>query len=459
MASITKIEGKRGTSYKIVVAAGRDMYGKQIRHTMTWKPTADMTAREAKRELQRAAMEFEQDILEGYHPDSKATFAEYAAYCYDLRKQRGDKPQTLERVHRMTERINEHIGHMKLQDIKPYTLNELYKKFAEPGACKWQCFAVPVVDFNGLSEGWTKKAFAVKCGVSAACMRRVCNGQQIKIQNARVIEKSLNRSGLFKITNESMPLAPSTIRDYHGIISTVLQQAYRDMIIKDNPANRAILPRKKRVRQVDALQPDELRATVEALEAEPLQFRTLVTFMICTGCRRGETIALTWDKIDYVKKEVVIDRSMMYSPATGVKSGPTKTNNSRRISLPPQLIDILRQHWREQARERLKLGDLWSNNDLVFPRWNGQPMNPGAVNLDLDKFCKRHGLPHINPHRFRHSAASILLSNGVDVLTVANMLGHSDASTTLDIYAHEIEQARHKTADCISSEILQKRQA
>ena len=77
----------------------------------------------------------------------------------------------------------------------------------------------------------------------------------------------------------------------------------------------------------------------------------------------------------------------------------------------------------------------------------------------LDKFSKRHNLPHINPHLFRHTAASLLLSNGVDVLTVANMLGHADISTTLDIYAHEIEQARRKTADCISEIILQNKQA
>lgn len=86
-------------------------------------------------------------------------------------------------------------------------------------------------------------------------------------------------------------------------------------------------------------------------------------------------------------------------------------------------------------------------------------MNPGNVNIELTAFCDRHGLPHINPHLFRHSAASVLLSNGVDVLTVAGMLGHSDVSTTLDTYAHAIDEARHKTADCISETILHKNRA
>lgn len=459
MASITKIEGKRGTTYKIVVTLGRDMYGKQIRHFLTWRPDASMSAREEKRELQRVATEFEQDLLYGYQPDNKMTFAEYAEYCYKLREQRGDKPQTLARVRRQTARINEYIGHMKLQDIKPRTLNELYKKLAAPGSCTWHTFAAPLVDFKALADGYTYKEFGAKCGVSAAIMRRVCLGNLVKPETAKTIETHLKRSGLFEIINQDMALSPSTIRDYHAVISTVLKQAYRDMIIKDNPADRAILPKMKRVRESRALQPEELSAVLAALEKEPVQFRAMVTFFIVTGCRRGEVLALSWDKIDYKRKEVTIDRSMIYLPETGIQSGPTKTDNSRRVALPQEAIDLLRQHWKAQATERLKLGDLWHNSNLVFTRWNGLPINPGALNFMLDKFSKRHNLPHINPHLFRHTAASLLLSNGVDVLTVANMLGHADISTTLDIYAHEIEQARRKTADCISEIILQNKQA
>lgn len=460
MASIRKIEGKHGTAYKITVTLGRDALDRQIRHYKTWKPEKPMTARELNRELQRVATEFEQDLMSGFQVDNKQTFAEYAAYCYTLREQRGDKPQTLARVRRQTARINEYIGHILLQDIRPKQLNELYKKFSEPGACRWQVYALPVVDFNELiPEGETCNSFARKCGVYGNLIRRLCKNQPISRQNADIIEKYLGRKGLFKLTGAEKPLSPGTIRDYHEIICTVLEQAYKEMIIKYNPAKRVTLPKNKRVRESKALQPEQLKAVLAALEGEPLPFRALITFFISTGCRRGEALALTWDKVDFGRREVLIDRSTMYLPETGIRSGPTKTGNSRRVSLPDETANLLHKLWAEQAKDRLRLGDLWEYNNLVFPRWNGKPMNPGNVNLELTAFCDRHGLPHINPHLFRHSAASVLLSNGVDVLTVAGMLGHSDVSTTLDTYAHAIDEARHKTADCISETILHKNMA
>lgn len=460
MASIRKIEGKHGTAYKITVTLGRDALDRQIRHYKTWKPDKPMTARELNRELQRVATEFEQDLMSGFQADNKQTFAEYAAYCYTIREQRGDKPQTLARVRRQTARINEYIGQIPIQEIRPKHLTELYKKFSEPGACRWQVYALPAVDFKTLiPEGKTCNDFARSCGVYGNLIRRLCKNQPISRQNAAIIEKNLGRKDLFSLTGAEKPLSPGTIRDYHAIIYTVLEQAYKEMIIKYNPAKRVTLPKKKRVRESKALQPEQLKAVLAALEGEPLPFRALITFFISTGCRRGEALALTWDKVDFVRREVLINQSMIYLPETGIQSGPTKTDNSRRVALPDETIDLLRKLWAEQAKDRLRLGDLWEDNNLVFPRWNGRPMNPGNVNLELTAFCDRHGLPHINPHLFRHSAASVLLSNGVDVLTVAGMLGHSDVSTTLDTYAHAIDEARHKTADCISETILHKNRA
>lgn len=460
MASIRKIEGKHGTAYKITVTLGRDALDRQIRHYKTWKPDKPMTARELNRELQRVATEFEQDLMSGFQADNKQTFAEYAAYCYTIREQRGDKPQTLARVRRQTARINEYIGQIPLQEIRPKHLTELYKKFSEPGACRWQVYSLPAVDFKELiPDGETCNDFARSCGVYGNLIRRLCKNQPISRQNAAIIEKNLGRKDLFSLTGAEKPLSPGTIRDYHAIIYTVLEQAYKEMIIKYNPAKRVTLPKKKRVRESKALQPEQLKAVLAALEGEPLPFRALITFFISTGCRRGEALALTWDKVDFVRREVLINQSMIYLPETGIQSGPTKTDNSRRVALPDETIDLLRKLWAEQAKNRLRLGDLWEDSNLVFPRWNGKPMNPGNVNLELTAFCDRHGLPHINPHLFRHSAASVLLSNGVDVLTVAGMLGHSDVSTTLDTYAHAIDEARHKTADCISETILHKNRA
>ena len=111
------------------------------------------------------------------------------------------------------------------------------------------------------------------------------------------------------------------------------------------------------------------------------------------------------------------------------------------------------------AEQRLKMGDQWQDSGYVFPGTNGGTPNPASFNGRLTHFCDRHNLPRIHPHTFRHTCASILLTNGVDVLTVAKMLGHADTSTTLDTYGHAIDEAKRKAAECISDTILGKKQA
>lgn len=459
MASIKKIEGKGGTSYKITVSMGRDAHDKQIRHYKTWKPEQGMTARQIERELKRVAYEFERDLQIGFQADNRQTFEQYAEYVYSLREQRGDRPQTLARVRRQVSRINEYIGHMKLADIRPQHLNRLYKELSEPGANHWRVYAAPAVDFKALVGSGTYNDLAAKCGVYGRLICRLCNNQYISRKNAKIIEQHLGRKDLFTIVGNDKPLAPNTIRDYHGVIYTVLAQAEKEMIIPYNPAERATLPIKKRVRESTTMQPDQIQAVLEALEEEPINFKTMIHLFIVTGCRRGEIMAMKWEKVNFERGEILVDRSMSYLPDRGIYEGPTKTGKARYISVPRQTVSLLKKYRTWQMEQRLKMGDLWQDNGLLFTRQNGAPLNPGAINMELTLFCKRHGLPHLNPHLFRHSVASILLSNGVDVLTVSSMLGHADTSTTLDVYAHEIEEARRKTAKCVSEIILDKKNA
>ena len=84
-------------------------------------------------------------------------------------------------------------------------------------------------------------------------------------------------------------------------------------------------------------------------------------------------------------------------------------------------------------------------------------MHPGSIGSCLNKFSARHGLPHINPHAFRHTAASVLIASGIDVVTVAKMLGHSQVSTTDNIYAHIIEEERTKASECLADVILRRK--
>lgn len=459
MANIQKIERKSGTTYKITVCTGRDVYGKQQRHYMTWTPPPDLKGRAVERELNRVAVEFESKLCQGFKPDDRRTFAEYAQYCYELRVQRGDKPQTLARIKRQTARINEYIGHMRLRDIRPYHLNELYKKLAMPGASRWNVIAVPNVNFSELVGDDSAVQFAKKVGVHKQTIGRCIHGQTISRDNAQAIERNLGKSGLFTYINDDRPMSSGTIRDYHAVICTVMKQAYKEMIIEFDPTERVTLPKKKPVRESKALELDELQNIIDAVNKEPIDRRALIMFLICTGCRRGEAVALTWDKLDLNKKTALISASAGYTAEAGTFIGSTKTDRPRVVALPDELVTLMRDYQKYQVAMKTQMYDAWTHNNLVFPRWNGEILNPGTVNHILDEICTKNNLPHVNPHLFRHTAASILISSGLDILTVSQMLGHSDISTTLNIYSHALETSRQKAADCISEIVLQSKRA
>lgn len=122
MASIKKIDGKGGVSYKITVSMGRDSRDRQIRHYRTWKPDRPMTARQMEREVQRIAYEFERDLQIGFQADNRQTFEEYAEYVIDLKERRGASPSTISIYKMFMRRLSPLIGHMKMVNIRPQHL-------------------------------------------------------------------------------------------------------------------------------------------------------------------------------------------------------------------------------------------------------------------------------------------------------------------------------------------------
>ena len=96
------------------------------------------------------------------------------------------------------------------------------------------------------------------------------------------------------------------------------------------------------------------------------------------------------------------------------------------------------------------------DNSILFTQDDGKPMHPDSVTTWLDRFAKRHGFRHINPHAFRHSMASLLYFNGMDSVSISKRLGHAQVSTTADIYAPVIEKADQRSADILADVFLKK---
>ena len=168
-------------------------------------------------------------------------------------------------------------------------------------------------------------------------------------------------------------------------------------------------------------------------------------------------MGLKWEKVDFENSRVKIDRALIVSPSMGVYESTTKTSDVRYLTLPAETMSLLRQHKREQLRLQLANGDRWQNTGFVFTTDDGSNMNPDSITGWLHDFSRRHNLPHINPHAFRHTVASVLLANGTDIVTVSKQLGHASVNTTENFYSHIIEENKAKASECIADVLLRKK--
>jgi len=158
---------------------------------------------------------------------------------------------------------------------------------------------------------------------------------------------------------------------------------------------------------------------------------------IVTGMRRGELLALKWSAIDLKRGIAVVLATVDYIPHFGyVETEPKTKAGKRPISLPPFLITVLKDHKGKQEQQRNKVGDTWENRNLVFPDLHGGYFNPRYLEKTFSKIIKESGLPPIHLHDLRHSGASILLSMGINIKIIQQILGHSNISITLDTYSH-----------------------
>lgn len=462
MANIKRIDGKTGVAYKITVTRGRDSSGKQIRHYMTWTPPAGMGERRAEKEAQKAAIQFETEIEQGFQLDNRQSFTQYARYVIDLKERGGAKHNTIRFYRDVLRRVDPAIGSMKLTEIRPQHLNKLYKALQSPDKRLEGVKAVGKPDLQERlkASGMSRDALSKAAGVSHTTVTLACRGETISGEKAAAIATALGEDveSLFTMTQSRKPLSNKTVLEHHRFIHTVLDQAEREMLVPYNAAAKASPPSVSR-RTPDYFQPEEIAAILDALEDEPEKWRVLTHLLIVTGCRRGEIAALKWSKVDMEKGRIEISANLCYSKERGIYETTTKTGNIRFVNIPVETVAILKRYRASQAALQLANGDRWQDIGYLFTQDDGRPMNPTSITAWLNKFSRRRGLPHIHPHSFRHSVASILISAGTDIVTVSKQLGHAQVSTTGDIYAHVIEEAKAQATECIADVMLRRKKA
>lgn len=427
MASVQK----KGEKYYITVSNGFDSNGKRIRHKTVYTLDPTLSPAKQKKALERFILEFENKILNGISIEGdRITFREFAEiWLNDVARKNLEEPTCVNYKTYLDTKINPYIGDMKLNKIKPHTIIKLYDALIEKGYIR--------------------------------------NGVRHEYQYV-------------------------TLKRVQDVLNGVFKTALRWELIDRNPCDAVKTPKvgkgKEKLKYLDERQ---IRLFLEALEKEyqavfrehdrvddtgkpyhvgtytipyklPLQYIVFFYVALFGGLRRGENITLTWEDIDFDANTISINKATGKG-VTGQYIKETKTKNSNRvITVPSEVIRLLKRLKFEQNKQRIAMGENWVETldengkpyHFVYTQPNGKQMYIDTPSQRFTKLIKDYNktvekeedkLPQISLHGLRHTMATLLIAEGTEISTVSGRLGHSDISTTLDIYTHFLKE-RDKTA-------------
>ena len=442
---------KQGTGYKITVSMGYDVHGKQIRQHMTWTPSPGMTPKQVEKELKRQEVLFEESCKARQITGGSLKLADFAQLWFRDYAEKQLKPRTVANYRFLLRRVNDGLGHIRLDRLQPRQLLSFYSNLAEDDVRLDTKYALHTDLKQLLKErNLTQAKFSTMAGLSLNTIESAIGGSNVSAASAEKISLTLDmpRADLFTPVKKD-GLSGKTLLHYHRFLSAMLETAVQWQYIPSNPCSRVKPPR---AAQTETAYLDEAQAgqLIAALDGEPPQYRTAVLLLLNTGLRRGELCGLEWADVDLEHGVLSVRRNSLYLPGKGVYTDTPKTKSSARtIRMPPSCIPLLEQHRAWQAQYRADLGDQWRESGRLFTSADGSPIHPDTLTSWFSDFIKRHDLPKVTLHGLRHTNASLLIAAGTNIRTVSGRLGHSQASTTANIYAHAIQ-----SADAIAAEAL-----
>lgn len=460
MACIQKKKLLDGTiSYRVQVKAKNQRTGKFEAKAITWKKPLELTETQAKKELQRIALELEERFnkqLNGLLAvDNDITFIDYAERWLEKIKNTRSLNYYV-KGRDCLKKFYKYFGNIKLNQITPVMvqgfLDDMMMKRYEKKSARL------TGDLNQyLKSHCIKQVDALKkIGISKSILASANAGYCIRIENA---EKICNALGLkyedyFTTEVQSRAYAKETIMKLKRTLATILADAKRQRLVEHNFASRDyIAPIQGYKKEVKILNDKEAKILANYLHTEPNpRWKIALLTVLFMGLRRGELAGLEWKDIDFENKTMTIARSVQDIIGFGLITKEPKTENSKRtISMPDKLIDYLKEYEIWWLNQKKYLGDRLGNTDRLFCTEDGTDISPGLFRVWLQKTLAKVDLPKVTLHSLRHTNITLQLVAGVDMKTVSARAGHSKASTTSDFYSHFI-----KNSDIHASEILNK---
>ncbi|MGW7166403.1 tyrosine-type recombinase/integrase [Streptomyces sp. NPDC054884] len=229
-------------------------------------------------------------------------------------------------------------------------------------------------------------------------------------------------------------LSPLTVTYVHSVLKSALEHAVREDDLPRNVARNVKTPA-PRPRRFKPFTASEARQFLQAASGDRLH--ALYELALRTGLRKGELLGLHWEDLDLDAGTAAIQRSLQRTHTGGLTILHTKTRASeRRIALPTECVHSLKNHRERQQEERRVAGTAWSDSGLVFTTPTGRPLDPANLTRHFGRLLNRAGLRRIRFHDLRHSTATLLLEQGVDLVVIKELLGHAHIGVTAGVYAH-----------------------
>jgi integrase len=244
-------------------------------------------------------------------------------------------------------------------------------------------------------------------------------------------------------------LSSSSIEHHYRVLRDIFKRATEWKVIKSNPVESVKRPKIIRDK-TDVYTEEEVRGLFEKLQHEKINHRVMITLAITAGLRRGELLGLQWQDIDFEKRTIQVNHSLQYIKGEGYELKVPKTNSSlRTVVIPAYVVEELKKYKHEKNKERMQAAELWEGGShfFVFCTWHGKPFYPTVPGTWWRRFIKRTGLKYIRFHDLRHTAATLLINQGVHAKVISERLGHADIKTTMNVYGHYVRKADEEAAD------------
>ena len=386
MASIRK----RGqNSYLIVVSRGYDYEGNRLKAAQkTVHPPKDLTPSQCKKWLNEQAVLFEREVRHDPQPVNHAmTLAAYTEHWLKDIAPGRLAASTYSRDQQDIRRILPAPGHYKLTDLRKETIRAFYEAMrSEP---------------------------------------KLTDGQ---------------------------PLSERSVEGLHNTLCSILSGAVDEGYLTHNPAWRVYKP--KGVRKERPVADEEtVQKLIAALETQSMKYEVYFKLVLATGMRRGEACGLRWSDIDWRHRTIHVQRTVVKLSGQKIfTKEPKTTSGNRRVYISKEMCKLLKA-WKQECTWQMEQaeGQTLTEEDYLFRQPGGDPMVPTTFTFRFKKILKENGLPQdLSVHSLRHTNASMLIAQGVDVRTVAGLLGHSQPSTTLDIYSHAFDKNKRLAGQKLS---------